>query len=242
MTNGSVIENLHIQNWPAHGFSIGSSSDLTIRNVYMDNSFGDLPNNRSKGLSAAHNSDGFGVGTLSSNILIDNCTVYNQDDCVAVTSGNNITASNIFCSGTHGLSIGSIGGKANNNVTNVLVRPTLLFLISLPPPTALLTSQNSSLTPPSATPQTAPALSQTSTPPATSPTSPTPTFKSLTHPTTVSTSNKIISTVDPPASHPTASLSRMCFSRISAGLPQLRERITMCYVEMEVVKMWHSRM
>ncbi len=120
LTEWSIIENLHVRNWPSHGFSIGGSSDLTIRNIIMDNRAGDVPNNRSKGLSAAHNSDGFGVGS-SSNVLITNCTVYNQDDCVAVTSGNNITISNMYCSGAHGLSIGSIGGKSNNNVTNILV-------------------------------------------------------------------------------------------------------------------------
>ncbi|KAH6721047.1 glycoside hydrolase [Leptodontidium sp. MPI-SDFR-AT-0119] len=125
MTEGSVIENLNIKNWPVHGFSVDGSSDLTIRNIFMDNRAGDGPNSISGGKSAAHNSDGFGVKS-SSNILIENCIVYNQDDCVAVTSGNNITTSGMFCSGTHGLSIGSIGGKSNNNVTNVLFKDSTL--------------------------------------------------------------------------------------------------------------------
>ncbi|CZR57681.1 probable polygalacturonase precursor [Phialocephala subalpina] len=125
MTQGSVIKNLHIQNWPAHLFSIGSSSNLTVRDIVLDNSAGDAPNNRSNGLAAAHNSDGVGVSG-SSNILIDNIKVHNQDDCVAVTSGNNITVSNMYCFGSHGLSIGSIGGKANNNVTNVLFTDSTL--------------------------------------------------------------------------------------------------------------------
>lgn len=123
-----MIENLKIQNWPVHGFAVEGSSDLTIRNIMMDNRAGDAPNSISLGKNAAHNSDGFGVKS-SSNILIENCIVYNQDDCVAVTSGDNITASGMFCSGTHGLSIGSIGGKSNNNVTNVLVS-----VFSLPRP------------------------------------------------------------------------------------------------------------
>jgi polygalacturonase len=38
---------------------------------------------------------------------------------VAVTSGNNIHVNNMYCNGSHGLSIGSIGGKSNNNVTNI---------------------------------------------------------------------------------------------------------------------------
>jgi polygalacturonase len=45
--------------------------------------------------------------------------VYNQDDCVAVTSGTQIVIDNLYCSGGHGLSIGSIGGKSNNTVDTV---------------------------------------------------------------------------------------------------------------------------
>jgi hypothetical protein len=47
MTEGSVIENLHIINWPTHCFDITGCSDLTIRNIYLDNSAGDAPNPRS---------------------------------------------------------------------------------------------------------------------------------------------------------------------------------------------------
>jgi polygalacturonase len=119
MTGGSVIENLHIQNWPTHLFSISSCTDLMFRNLYMDNSAGDAPNAISDGLPAAHNSDGFDLST-SNNTLITDSTILNQDDCVAITSGNNVTVQNLYCSGGHGLSIGSVGGKSNNNVTNIL--------------------------------------------------------------------------------------------------------------------------
>jgi polygalacturonase len=120
LTAGSVIENLHIQNWPTHLFSISSSSNMTMRNLFLDNSAGDAPNAISNGLPAAHNSDGFDVSTTNDSLIYDN-TVYNQDDCVAITSGNNITVDNMYCSGGHGLSIGSVGGKSNNNVTNITV-------------------------------------------------------------------------------------------------------------------------
>lgn len=60
MTEGSVIKDLYIQNWPAHGFSLNSCSDLTIQNIVMDNSAGDAPNAASGTKAAAHNSDGFG--------------------------------------------------------------------------------------------------------------------------------------------------------------------------------------
>ncbi|KAL2063968.1 hypothetical protein VTL71DRAFT_4462 [Oculimacula yallundae] len=126
MTEGSVIENLKIVNWPAHGFAIDGSSDLTVRKVVMDNRAGDAPNSISNSKSAAHNTDGFGVKS-SNNIKIEDCAIYNQDDCVAVTSGNNITMSRMLCSGSHGLSIGSVGGKSNNNVTNILFQDSTLI-------------------------------------------------------------------------------------------------------------------
>ncbi|PMD67042.1 glycoside hydrolase family 28 protein [Hyaloscypha bicolor E] len=119
MTAGSKIQNLHIQNWPSHLFSISGCSNTTMQNLFLDNSAGDAPNARSKGLPAAHNSDGFDLGS-SSNFVITDSIVYNQDDCVAISSGNNVTVSNMYCSGGHGLSIGSVGGKSNNNVTNIL--------------------------------------------------------------------------------------------------------------------------
>ena len=53
-------------------------------------------------------------------MVLRDSKVLNQDDCVAITSGNNITVSNMYCDGGHGLSIGSVGGKSNNNVTNIL--------------------------------------------------------------------------------------------------------------------------
>ncbi|KAJ6537741.1 glycosyl hydrolases family 28-domain-containing protein [Mycena capillaripes] len=118
-TGKSLLQNLHIQNWPVHCFEITSASGTTITGLTLDNSAGNAPNSASGGLPAAHNSDGFDVSG-STNIVITNTTVINQDDCVAVTSGTNITVSNMVCDGGHGLSIGSIGGKSNNDVSNVL--------------------------------------------------------------------------------------------------------------------------
>jgi len=118
LTAGSVIENLYIQNWPVHLFSISGADQLTIKNLVLNNTAGDVPNNSSGTLAAAHNTDGFDFSS-STNTIIENTSVYNQDDCVAVTSGNNITIDGLYCSGGHGLSIGSVGGKSNNNVTNI---------------------------------------------------------------------------------------------------------------------------
>jgi polygalacturonase len=121
VTGNSVIKNLNIQNWPVHLFTISSCSDLVFQDLLLNNTAGNASNSRSGSLAAAHNSDGFDVSS-SSNIVIQHSVVYNQDDCVAITSGNNMTVSNLECHGGHGLSIGSVGLKSNNNVTNILVR------------------------------------------------------------------------------------------------------------------------
>jgi polygalacturonase len=115
--NGKIT-NLNIQNWPTHCFYISGAAGLTVSGLTLDNSAGDDPNDASGDDPAAHNTDGFDISG-SDTVTLDSITVYNQDDCVAVTSGSNIVVSNMYCSGGHGLSIGSIGGKSNNTVAGV---------------------------------------------------------------------------------------------------------------------------
>lgn len=57
----------------------------------------------------------------SSSITISNSVVKNQDDCLAVNSGTDITFTGNTCSGGHGISIGSVGGRSDNTVKNVKV-------------------------------------------------------------------------------------------------------------------------
>ncbi|KAH9210816.1 glycoside hydrolase [Leptodontidium sp. 2 PMI_412] len=102
----ALIDNLTIKNYPAHCFTLGGSN-LIIRNVHLDNSAGNAPNSLSGGKPAAHNSDGFNC--KASNLLLEDISVINQDDCVAVTGGGNVTVRRANCDGSHGLSIGSIG-------------------------------------------------------------------------------------------------------------------------------------
>jgi polygalacturonase len=117
VSNGKIT-NLNIQNWPTHCFQITGANGLAVSGVTLDNRAGDASNSKSGGKAAAHNSDGYDIGT-SSGVTLSNITVYNQDDCVAVTSGSNINVSGAYCSGGHGLSIGSIGGKSDNTVNGV---------------------------------------------------------------------------------------------------------------------------
>ncbi|KAJ5292730.1 uncharacterized protein N7443_008683 [Penicillium atrosanguineum] len=117
-TYNSKITNLNIMNWPVHCFDITGCEHLTISGVVLNNTAGDEPNSASGDDPAAHNSDGFDISS-SDYVTLENIEVYNQDDCVAVTSGTQIVVDNIYCSGGHGLSIGSIGGKSNNTVNGV---------------------------------------------------------------------------------------------------------------------------
>lgn len=117
-TTNAKILNLNIKNWPVHCFNIIDNEHLTISGLLLNNSAGDKPNSKSGGKPAAHNSDGFDISS-SDYVVLDNINVYNQDDCVAVTSGTQITVDKMYCYGGHGLSIGSVGGKSNNTIDTV---------------------------------------------------------------------------------------------------------------------------
>lgn len=110
MTN-SKITNLNILNYPVHCFDITGSDGLTIDSITLDNSAGDTDD-------LGHNTDGFDFSSTD-NTVLSNSIVKNQDDCVAITSGTNITVTGMTCSGGHGLSIGSVGGKSNNVVSGI---------------------------------------------------------------------------------------------------------------------------
>jgi polygalacturonase len=97
MTNGH-ISNLNIQNWPVHCFDVIGADGLTITGLTLDNSAGNEPNSASGDKAAAHNSDGFDFSSCL-NVVLSNTVVKNQDDCVAVTSGTNITITGMTCSG-----------------------------------------------------------------------------------------------------------------------------------------------
>ncbi|KAF2638617.1 polygalacturonase [Massarina eburnea CBS 473.64] len=107
----STITDLHIQNTPVQAVSINGADGLTITDMTIDNSAGDTDD-------LGHNTDGFDIGD-STNVVITGANVYNQDDCVAVNSGTDISFTGGTCSGGHGLSIGSVGGRSDNTVDTV---------------------------------------------------------------------------------------------------------------------------
>ncbi|VUC26078.1 unnamed protein product [Clonostachys rosea] len=114
LTN-SAINNIHITNTPVQALSINGVNGLTISNMIIDSAAGDS--------GGGKNTDAFDIGD-STGVTITGTQVHNQDDCVAVNSGSDITFSGGLCSGGHGLSIGSVGGRTNNVVSNVTFKDT----------------------------------------------------------------------------------------------------------------------
>ncbi|KAF9892113.1 hypothetical protein FE257_002519 [Aspergillus nanangensis] len=107
----STIKGLSIKNTPVQAISV-QATNLYLTDITIDNSDGDD--------SGGHNTDGFDISE-STGVYIRGAMVKNQDDCLAINSGENIEFSGGTCSGGHGLSIGSIGGRDNNTVKNVTI-------------------------------------------------------------------------------------------------------------------------
>ena len=133
LTN-SAITGLNIKNTPVQVFSVNGATNLALTGITIDNSAG--------GSQGGHNTDAFDVGS-STGVTISGANVKNQDDCLAINSGTvslgyhaitfpllgeanyelnqDITFTGGTCSGSHGLSIGSVGGRDDNTVENILI-------------------------------------------------------------------------------------------------------------------------
>lgn len=112
----SSITGLYFQNSPVQVVSIDDSTTLTLTDITVDNSAGNTGNTA----TAATNTDAFDVGS-STGITIAGANISNQDDCLAVNSGTTITFTGGVCTGGHGLSIGSVGGRDDNTVQGVII-------------------------------------------------------------------------------------------------------------------------
>jgi len=100
-------------NSPVQVFSIDGAQTLTLSDITIDDSAGDTDD-------LGHNTDAFDVGD-SDGVTISGANVKNQDDCLAINSGTNIIFTGGTCSGGHGLSIGSVGGRSDNTVSGVTI-------------------------------------------------------------------------------------------------------------------------
>ncbi|GMF41393.1 unnamed protein product [Phytophthora fragariaefolia] len=98
----STLKSFNIKNSPYRTFSVLDSEDTTISGLTLDSKAGD---------NVAKNTDGFDL-SRNNRLTISGCTVYNQDDCLAMQSSNDTTFTGNTCSGGHGISIGSLGGDS----------------------------------------------------------------------------------------------------------------------------------
>jgi polygalacturonase len=110
------VENIHqVQSPFWHNFVYGSSN-VTFNNI-------NLHSIQSDG-SQAQNTDGWDI-YRSSGVSITNSYIINGDDCVSFKPNTtNALVENLYCSGSHGISVGSLGQYAGveDYVSNVLVK------------------------------------------------------------------------------------------------------------------------
>jgi len=78
----STISGLNVKNTPVQFMSIDGAENLKVKGVTMDNSAGDS--------GGGHNTDAFDIGS-STGVYISGATVKNQDDCMAINSGKDIS-------------------------------------------------------------------------------------------------------------------------------------------------------
>ncbi|KAJ5757334.1 uncharacterized protein N7511_006028 [Penicillium nucicola] len=116
ITGGSNIEisNLRQKNPPNVFNSVkGNTEGITFSKLKMDAT--------SKSDNAPKNTDGFDIGA-STDVTISNVNVSNDDDCVAFKPGcDGVTVTDITCTGSHGLSVGSLGKSSADTVKNIYV-------------------------------------------------------------------------------------------------------------------------
>ncbi|KAH9940304.1 pectin lyase-like protein [Amylocystis lapponica] len=92
------------------------STNVTYRNIHI--------NSYSYSSSPAVNTDGWDI-YRSSYVTIEDSVVNNDDDCVSFKpNSTDIAVSNMWCNGSHGVSVGSLGQYAGETdiVANVYVR------------------------------------------------------------------------------------------------------------------------
>ncbi|CAH0473157.1 unnamed protein product [Peronospora belbahrii] len=105
----STISGFTVKNSPFRTISIVTSQQTTLSGITLDSRAGD---------GVAKNTDGFNL-SKNDHVTITSNTIYNQDDCFAMQSSYYTVFSNNYCSGCHGISVGSIGGAEFGPTTTV---------------------------------------------------------------------------------------------------------------------------
>ncbi|GAA6036215.1 hypothetical protein JCM8097_006840 [Rhodosporidiobolus ruineniae] len=106
-----TMKDVVLYNQPVQGFSVSNPAALTMSGITVDCSAGDED-------ELGHNTDAFDVSS-STGLTIQDSTIKNQDDCIAVNDATDLVFQNNVCDGGHGISIGSI--KTGKNVKNVQI-------------------------------------------------------------------------------------------------------------------------
>ncbi|KAI0764834.1 endo-polygalacturonase PG1 [Fomes fomentarius] len=117
-----TYSNVKVKNSPARVYSVSNPAQLTMSQLTIDNSAGDAPNSKSDGKAAGHNTDGFDCSTT--NLIIQDSTIHNQDDCLAINKGSNIVFQRNTCVGGHGISVGSISSDVT--VSGITIKDNVI--------------------------------------------------------------------------------------------------------------------
>lgn len=109
-----IVQNLKFKNAPNVFHSArGDSTNIQYIDINLSAT--------SKSSNPAKNTDGWDIGPASY-VTITGATVTNDDDCVAFKPGANyVTLTDITCTGSHGLSVGSLGATNTDTVSNIIV-------------------------------------------------------------------------------------------------------------------------
>lgn len=101
-----------------HNF-IYQSSNVTFNNINLNSIQTDG--------SQAQNTDGWDI-YRSSNVAITNSHIINGDDCVSLKpNSTNVLVQNLYCQGSHGISMGSVGQYAGVQDVSRLEMTPFLF-------------------------------------------------------------------------------------------------------------------
>ncbi|ORZ03529.1 pectin lyase fold/virulence factor [Syncephalastrum racemosum] len=96
------VRGLRMLNSPNWNFYVHKSKHIVFDDIYIndiDEKYGEKP----------HNTDGWDTSETE-DISITNSYINNSDDCVSIkTNTTNIHIENLYCNGSHGISVGSLG-------------------------------------------------------------------------------------------------------------------------------------
>ncbi|KAF7122470.1 hypothetical protein CNMCM5793_000495 [Aspergillus hiratsukae] len=118
--HGGSVCNINLRNSPNWFQLVYNSSDIVFDSMYLNAS--------SSNGNLTANSDGWDT-YRSDNIVIQNSRIFNSDDCVSFKpNSTNILVQNLYCNGSHGISVGSLGQYVGqvDIAENILVYNTSL--------------------------------------------------------------------------------------------------------------------